>query len=863
MPKITKTILTFVLAFFILDAALVFASLNAQDIKTLDNGLRVILREDHRNPIVVFSVFIDVGSAHEGEYSGSGISHLIEHMLFKGTKKYPPGSIETTLHKYGGRINAFTSYDYTGFRIAILKKHKDIALDILNEILNRPSFDASELEKEMQVIEREMDMNDDDPSRKLSRLTFSTAYTRHPYKIPIIGHKQNFKRLKRADLLKFFKSNYTSEKIVVSIVGDIESDEIFDSAEKFFGEIPRGNGLYAALPVEPEQLAEKRIEEKLDMDGAHLNVAFHSTGLLDKDLYALDLLSFILGDGEDSILNKELRLKKELVLSIGSYNYTPKYPGLFVISSVLKEENVKGAIDEIIKQLEGVKETGITSGDLTRAKNNFIAGYIYRKETIESQANDLAIAELLTGSPEFFEQYIEEIKVVSLEDIQRVARKYLNRGGMTVTVVSKSGDGLKSDLAPIAQRHEREIKKTILPNKLTLLISEDSSLPIVSISLLFKGGLRLETEKNNGIAKLASLMLMDGIESMTREEVARFYESKGMTVSVYSANNSMGILVKCLEGHTEDALKLVSLLCMESIFPEVELEREKHELISAIEMQDNNIFNHGHRILKKTLFKTHPYGLQVIGTVESIKGINREDIMDHYKNILSGDNMVLGIAGDCRIDEIESLVKKYFSRIPLRESFSKAPTRESRVEAIRDALISRDKEQSLVLVGFQGIDIYDKDRYALEVMIDMLSSESGMIFRSIREKSGLSYAAGAFHVLGLDPGYIAIYALTSKENIEKVRGIMFKEIESFIKKGASQEEIQKTKNHLKAIRHMEIQTNASFMFMSAMDELYGIGYENYKDYEKNIDDVTKEDIKRAATRYLTLDGYAIVILEGK
>ncbi|MBU1061323.1 MAG: insulinase family protein, partial [Candidatus Omnitrophica bacterium] len=145
MSKIRKITLIYVLAFFILDAGIVSHTLEAQDTKTLENGLRVIIKEDHRNPIVVFSAFIDVGSTSEGEYLGSGISHLIEHMLFKGTKKYPPGAIENILHTYGGNIDGFTSYDYTGFRITILKEHIDIALDVLKEMLTSPLFDAKEL----------------------------------------------------------------------------------------------------------------------------------------------------------------------------------------------------------------------------------------------------------------------------------------------------------------------------------------------------------------------------------------------------------------------------------------------------------------------------------------------------------------------------------------------------------------------------------------------------------------------------------------------------------------------------------------------------------------------------------------------
>jgi len=851
------------LAFFILEAFLAPLSLNAQDAKTLENGLRVIIEEDHRNPIVVFSVFIDSGAAYEGVYLGSGISHLVEHMLFKGTKKYHPGAIEDILHKYGGKIAGFTSHDYTGYRITILKEHKDVAIDILKEMLTRPIFNKKELKKEMQVIEREMDLNKDDPGRRLSRMTFSNAYSRHPYNLPVIGYKENFRRLRRKDLLIFFKSSYIPEKMVLAVVGDIDKNSIFNEIENALGSLPRGGSKVTTLPQEPEQMAARYTEEALDIEGSYVNIAYHSSELLNKDLYPMDLLSFILGQGESSILNDKLRMKKELVLSISSYNYTPRDSGLFVISSVLKEENAKEALEEILKEIKDIKENGVTEKDLVKAKNNFLAGHIYQKETIRSKASDLAIGELLTGNPLFFEEYIEKIKSVTAKDIQLSAKKYLRKENMTVAILSKSGKILKPDSKKDLTLKKRKINKITLKNGLVVLVSSDPHLPIVSSSLVFKGGLRLETKENNGISKITSFMLMDGTDSKSREDLALSYESKGISLGTYSGNNSIGISGECLKEHAEYTLKLISEVCMDSNFPENEVEREKDELLTIIDMQDNSITNHGQRLLKKLLFKRHPYRFQGIGTRESISKIKREDIVKFYDDMLFGKNMVLGISGDCDIDEIKTLVEKYFSKLPSNKKTLPIPKKELPMDSLRKSLVKVPKEQSLMLVGFHGISIYDKDLFAVEVMMDIISTESGVLFKNIREKSGLSYAVGASEVLGLDPGYIVLYTLTSKGNLKSVKDILFKEMNKFIKNGPTDEDLRKSKNHLKATQKMSLETNSGFIFKASLDELYGLGYNNYKNYDKNITRVTKEDVKKAAERLLTLNKCAILTLEGK
>jgi len=859
---IKKIILFSVLAFFVLGGHRI-TPVNAEEVITLGNGLKAIAKEDHRNGIVVFSAFIASGSASEGEYSGSGISHLIEHMLFKGTRKYPAGSIEDILNKYGGNIEGYTSFDYTGYSITILKDHVDVALDILKEMLTAPLFDRQELKKEKAVIEREMDMNRDDPARRISRMTFETAFLEHPYRLPPIGYKENFEKLNRDDLVKFFKTAYVPEKMTIAASGDIDRQYAIDKINAYFGKLPRGSNTVVIRPSEPVQSAERFLEEKADIDGAYMNIGFHSTELLNSDIYAMDLLSFIMGQGESSILNENLRIKDRIALSVSAYNYTPKDPGLFVISSVLEEENAGNALAAIVKQIEALKQNGVSEEDLLKAKNNFIADYVYRKETIESQANDMAQSQILTGSPDFFEKYIENIKAVKAEDVRQAASKYLDTGRMTVVALSRSGGALKRETESGMAKMTEDVKKELLSNGIPVIIAENRSLPIIAVSVLFKSGVRVEDKSNNGISMLTSRMLLDGTGSMSRSDMAKFYESRAIALSTYSGNNSMGINITCLKEHIEDALKLASAICAGPAFPDEEFKREKDEILQAIKMQDNDIVNHGHRLLKNLLFKSHPYGFQAIGTAESVGGITREKIEGFYKNIASLGNIVIGVSGDFESEKIKGLTEKYFSGINLNKPVFSNPQREPAIEAVRENIVDTNREQSLILAGFPGIDIYDKDRYAVEILADILSSPSGVLFKSIREEKGLTYAVGAFNVLGIDPGYLAVYALTSNENIQKARHRIFKELDSLAKNGAKKEDVERSKNYLKAMRKVNMQANSSFIFSIAMDELYGLGYDDYKNFDKNIDAVTVDDVKRAAKRILTLDKCAVLILRGR
>jgi len=859
---IKKIILISLLAFFVL-GVFMQAPLNAQNVATLDNGLKVIVQEDHRNPIVVFSVSIDSGSASEAEYSGTGISHLTEHMLFKGTKKYPVGSIEDILNKYGGSIEGYTSYDYTGYSITILKDHFDIALDVLKEMLTDPVFDQGEMKKETAVIEREMDMNKDDPSKRLSRMMFETAFLRHPYRLSPIGYKDNFKKLGRQDIVKFFKKVYVPQRMVIAVVGDIDAKGALDKISKSFGRMQRGDNSVDVRPQEPLQVAQRIVEEKADIEGAYLNIAFHSTDILSEDLYAMDILSFIMGNGESSLLNENLRIKEQIVLSVSAYNYTPRDPGLFVISCVLKEEDVNSAIKSALSQIENVKQNGVSEDDIIKAKNNFIADYVYQKETIGSRASDMAQSQLLTGAPDFFRQYVENIKAVSAEDVKRAALKYLNVQNMTIALLSKSGSALNSGYEATMERNHEGANKTLLSNSIPLILSENHSLPVISVSILLKGGVRLENGTNNGISMLLSRMFLDGSNSMARSDISRFYESRAISLNTYSGNNSLGINLTCLNERIEDGLKFASDILLNPSFPEDELKREKKETIQAIGMQDNDIVDYGHRLLKEMLYKAHPYRFQAIGSASSVNSITRDSVLDFYRDVVSGKNIVIGVSGDFKSEDMKGLIEKYFSKINTGDGFKPSPAKEPPIEKIIENTVITGRDQSLILVGFSGIDIYDKDRYAVEILSNVLSSPSGILFKSVREEKGLAYAVGAFNAPGIDPGYMVVYGLTSKENIQKAKQRIFIELDLAAKKGISKEDMERSKNYLKATRKVNMQTNSGFIFSAAMDELYGIGYDDYKNFDKNIDSVTLEDIKRAAKRILTLDKCAVLILQGK
>lgn len=252
-----------------------------------------------------------------------------------------------------------------------------------------------------------------------------------------------------------------------------------------------------------------------------------------------------------------------------------------------------------------------------------------------------------------------------------------------------------------------------------------------------KAGVRVENKNTNGISMIASRMLMDGTNQISRQALAKFYESRAIALDTYSGNNSMGVTMTCLKEYIEDALMLEADIVLNPSFPEQEFKREISETLETIKMQDNYIVTQGHRLLKEMLFKIHPYRFQAIGSKESVNNITLGAVKDLYKNILSAENIVIGVSGDFKTGEMIELLEKYFSKIILNKVSLPEPQKEPAIVKIIENTVKVDKDQSLILIGFRGIDMYDKNRYAVEILNNILSSPSGVLFKSIREEKAL------------------------------------------------------------------------------------------------------------------------------
>ncbi|MCM8781622.1 MAG: insulinase family protein [Candidatus Omnitrophica bacterium] len=830
----------------------------------MENGLVVLIKESHKLPLVAIEARIKSGSSTEQQYEGSGISHFVEHMLFKGTKNIPtPGAIEKQIKLLGGYINGFASYDSTGFQIIVPAEHLNSALEILKDILTEPLFNPHELEKERNVILKEIRLNRDEPTRYLSLLLWSNVFKAHSYRFPIIGYEPLFKKLKRKDLLHYYKTRYIPDNIILGIVGDVNTEIASKTVEVIFGGIARSFPIQAYCQHEPPQITAVEVEEEREISLAYLAMGFRSVAIRDKDLFSLDVLSIILGEGEDSRLFNRLYRQKKIVYSIGSSNYTLKDPGIFVVNAVLKKEDIQTAMAEIWKQIEDLKTKPITEQELEKAKNQVLSAYIFSRQTIQSEVSDLVNGEMLTGDYDFSKKYVEGIRKVTAAMVRDVATRYLKRESVTVVkLLPKEEEAKRVVEKSSSVLAVSKIERYELENGLKVLLYKDPSLPIISLTAVGLGGLRTENFGNNGISNLVSDALLCGTKKRNEEEISSKIEGVGATLNPFSGNNTFGLSASCLDKHIDLIFEIFSDVLQNPEFNQQKLEREKSVIYGEIKSIEDDISQCGIRTLKYVLFKRHPYRFQTMGRASTIKRFTQRELLDYHSTYYRPNNMVLAVSGNFDRNKVRKKIHDYFGKFEKMSIKSINPPPEKKNSKPRLLTRNVKKEQSLILLGYLGTTIDNHDEDVLEVLCSILSGTNGRLAQKIREEKGLAYALGVKSIAGIENGLIIFYIATTKENLNIATTELFKEIELLKNEGVSDGELRAAKNELIGLQRMWLQRSQDVAMRAALDELYGLGYDNFLKYEERIRRITKECVLRAAKKYLTTDSYVLLILKG-
>src|SRR5438552_9410981 len=362
----------------------------------LPNGLTIVVQEDHGAPVASVQAWCATGSIDEDTHLGAGLSHILEHMLFKGTKIRSKNKIAQGIQDVGGYVNAYTSFDRTVFWIDVPKDGVATALDILADAMVNSTLPPEEYGKEQEVIRREFAMGMDDPDRVAGLLLFATAYQRHPYRFPVIGDIEIYNQLTQEQVMQYYKTRYVPNNLTFIVVGDVDAQKVRQQLTDLFKPDPEKSLKPVFIPPEPPQLGRREVHQEFPTELTHLSLAWHIPEVTNPDVPALDLLSTILGDGRSSRLYRRVREEAGLVFQIAAFSYTPGDPGLFGIDATIDPKKRDAAEQLVLRIIDEVKQAGVTAEELTKAKKILLSHHLGALTTMRGQASDTGSNWLLT-----------------------------------------------------------------------------------------------------------------------------------------------------------------------------------------------------------------------------------------------------------------------------------------------------------------------------------------------------------------------------------------------------------------------------------------------------------------------------------
>jgi len=847
--------------------------------ETLDNNLRVIVKETPGTKVATVQIWVKAGSIYEDANEG-GITHLIEHMIFKGTPTRGPGQLAETIESLGGRINAYTSYEYTVYHATLSSRHWQTALDILADAILNSTFDAEELEREKKVVLEELYMRNDRPTTKLFQEMMSNAYTTHPYSLPIIGTAESVSSFTRDDIINYIKKHYHPENMAVVVVGDIRYQEIMKQVRHLMGGMAEAGNGEPSMPTEPEQHSSRFFTLKEDVGQSHLVMAIPITPFNHPDSPILDVISSILGQGETSRLYQKLRNEKGLVYNISTSAFTPKYSGLLETTAVLDAANMGPTLEATFEEFFKLKYLPVSNEELNRVKRNVESDFIFNLERAEGQARVLGSFEFLTGAPRE-DDYLETIRAVNQEDIMEVANRYFLPEKITAGCLmpSSTENGLDlEELKRLVAKADENALKTVPPalvtdsflpnvyrytlaNGIRLLVREAPEIPTVAMRAIFPGGLRSETEASNGAFAYISELQPTGTKELSSTELAIKIADMAGSISGFNGKNTFGLKADFLTRFFKPGLHLFRDIILTPSFDAEETEKLRPELLAQLTQQEDSLPALTFREFNKLLFQGHPYGLNTSGREEAITTFTPEILRQIYSEHARPDKMVLTIVGDVDAEHVLKLVEESFGdwKAPedsedYEESFL-PPLTPAEPEIFS---IDRDKEQVHIILGFLGTTLTSEDRYGLEVLETILSGQSGRLFTELRDKMSLAYSLSAFSLFGIDTGSFGMYIGTSPEKKDLALQALWKELSRIQEELVSEEELNRARNLLIGHYELGLQTHGSQAMEMGLNETYGLGQNFGNSYIDEIEKIDAEEVLRTAKQFILPDNYVMV-----
>jgi zinc protease len=854
----------------------------------LRNGLTLLTREEKRSGVVAILTWVKAGYFHESD-EVAGMAHLFEHMFFKGSKNFP-GSEEIAQHvsSLGGITNAGTIYDSTSYYFVVPREGFLSGVRIQADAIANPLFDPEELRKECEVVIEESNRKFDNAAAVSTERMFATAFTQHRMRRWRIGSNDVLRNIRRDNLIAFFNTLYRPENIIVAIVGDVSHEEARSAVEEAFGPLPIGELRKEFGPQEPPQKEFRFDESRADIRQSWSVFGWHTPGINHPDEQALEVVAALLGSGKYSRLYRTV-VGPGGASAVAATNSTFEDVGIFTVRVAHEDANLEEVERRVFSAIERLKRFGPTEYELALTRNKLEAGFVFGLEEVLGQAQTLAFFESRGGYHRIGEQ-LDLIQKITVRDVQRVAREYLNTNNLTVYHYRPNGappTGLEDVRAriegaaagdhvseldlplPAVRDDAREalaagsLQRFVLSNGVTLFVQPRPGTPTVSASVFFKGGRVHESSRNAGITQLMARAMRRGTTSRDHETINREIEFLGTQLGLVVEEDYFGFTFDAVQKYVGSALAILSDVLTNPTFEEDGVDEERELQIASIRRAMDSSSERPFQLFNEAFYGSHPYALPSAGYESSLGTIDASALRAWCGEEVVADGALAVVVGDIEPEDVRILFERELGNLRKSTTLRPAIPEFRPIATVRELIEVRERKQSAIVVGFPAVSPQHDDWTHLRLLGAVTSGLAGTLFAELRGRRSLAYTVYAGEasreLAGAFVGYIASDA--GKEQAAK-EGLIA-ELRRLSVDGFGEEEVARARSYIAGTTKIRLQTNNSMAAEIAENYLYSLGIDFTDRFLERISASTVEDLRRVAGRYLNADNYVVATLRGR
>lgn len=859
---------------------------------TLENGLRVLLLESHTAPVATFWVWYRVGSRNElpGQ---TGISHWVEHMLFKGTPAHPKGALTRYIDRLGGRWNAFTWKDYTAYHEVLPAEHLDVAIQLEADRQVNTVFDPAEVESERTVIIAEREGAENFPSYLLREEVDAAAHKVHPYRVPVIGWKDDLRAITRDDLYRHYRTYYQPNNAVAVAVGAFDPAHALETIRDAFAPIPPGPPPPAVRAREPEQEGERRLVLRRPGGGtAYLHIAYHVPAASHPDLAALLVLDGVLsgfksivpfegpGGGRSSRLYRAL-VESQLASDVGSSLIPSLDPTLLRVVATARAGVDPALVEErAAVELDRLTREPVHPAEMAKAKKQAKAQFVFAHDGVYRTALAIGAFAMVDAQDGFF-QLLDRVDRVTADDVLRVAATYLTTRRRTVGWYIPEPGGRAGPPAAPARRAPafflsgasraaaaappiapETVTRSELHNGLVVLSREQPGSGLVAVHGAVRAGAMFDGERA-GLARYAASVLQRGTRSRTSQEIAETLESMGASLAVLSNMEVTALSLRVLHEDAPAALEVLAEILQFPAFSTDEVEKTRGELLTALRVAQQDTRHVAERVFRALAFPAgHPHARVPDGDEGVIQGLTPADLAAFHAHYIRPEATILAIVGDLHPAETLDLAGRFFSHWERRGTWQAPPIPPpAHLRAPQRAEVRLPgKTQSDVVLGAPGIARGD-GLYYETMMANLILGQIGLMGRlgeRVRERQGMAYYAYSDMRAGLLAGPWWVRAGVNPVNEDRAVESILDELRGFQETGPTDEELRDAQDFLVGSLAVRLETHGGIAQMLADIELFNLGLDYVVRYPEIIRRLTRDAVRAAAARF-PLTAYSLAI----